>query len=120
MDSNYINSNTRIILMDNQMPIMDGITATLLLRKKQYQGCIIMISGDSLEDDKKRMLDAGVNDILIKPIRKDLLYNLVDKYLDNSLEHIVWQEEDLIVLSLYIYRSSKIFISIYINYVGVV
>ena len=74
-DNSNLNNNINIILIDNQMPIMDGITSVLLMRKKQYKGYIIMITGDSLEDDMDRMLQAGVNHILIKPIIK--IYYLI-------------------------------------------
>lgn len=66
-----------IVLMDMQMPVMDGLEATRLIRKKQLkQPIIIALTANALEGDEQDCLDAGMNDYIGKPIR---LENLMDK-----------------------------------------
>ena len=58
-----------IILMDMQMPEMDGITATKIIRQtNQPQPWIIALTANALEEDRQICLDAGMNDFVAKPI----------------------------------------------------
>ncbi len=58
-----------IILMDMQMPKMDGITATKIIRQSpQAQPYIIAVTANYLEADRQICLDAGMNDFITKPI----------------------------------------------------
>jgi PAS domain S-box-containing protein len=64
------------ILMDCQMPKMDGYTATVQLRNQERPGQhipIIAMTAGALPEDKQRCLDAGMDDYLIKPIDPDQL-----------------------------------------------
>jgi len=75
---------TDLVLMDIQMPIMDGITATQHIRAAQapYSKLpIIAVTANAIYGDKERFLSAGMNDYLAKPIAKDQLYQLLDRYL---------------------------------------
>jgi len=65
-----------LVFMDCHMPIMDGFTATAILRREGFQGPMLAITGSSTASDVERILEAGCNDILIKPVRND---DLVDK-----------------------------------------
>lgn len=57
-----------IIFMDMQMPEMDGIEATRIIRQDQrHQPVIIAVTANSYHDDRKRCIDAGMNDFLSKP-----------------------------------------------------
>lgn len=71
-----------IILMDIQMPIMDGITATQLL-KKQYTNLppIIAVSANALDGDKERYIAQGLDDYLAKPVQAYNFLALIDKWL---------------------------------------
>ncbi|WP_199350890.1 response regulator [Haliangium ochraceum] len=72
-----------IILMDCQMPVMDGITATRELRKREHEHHtpVIALTADAHEDSRKRCLEAGMDDYLRKPVGKDSLCRAIDRYL---------------------------------------
>jgi PAS domain S-box-containing protein len=70
-----------IILMDIQMPVMDGIQATKEIRKCDQNIPIIALTAYAMKGDKNKFLAAGMNDYISKPIKKSLLYELVDKYI---------------------------------------
>lgn len=73
-----------LILMDMQMPIMDGYEATRQLRDSGYSQPIIALTANAMADDKRRSFDAGCNAHLAKPIkRKELLKTLI-KYLNTT------------------------------------
>ncbi|APW45166.1 hybrid sensor histidine kinase/response regulator [Rhodoferax antarcticus] len=62
-----------VILMDLQMPVMDGYTATIAIRQWQAQAGqphtpIIALTADAFEEDRQRCLAVGMNDFLTKPI----------------------------------------------------
>ncbi len=66
-----------IILMDGEMPIMDGLTATRLIRETFDAKSlpIIGVTAHAMISDRERFLDAGMNSYLTKPVQKQLLYN---------------------------------------------
>ena len=71
-----------VILMDNQMPIMNGITAVKLIRKAGYHNLILMISGDSMHSDSISMCNCGADRVLLKPIRKDTLLDMIRTFIN--------------------------------------
>lgn len=68
-----------VVLMDMKMPVMDGWTATKLI--KQYNAEIIVIAQTAyaLDGDRKKALEAGCDDFISKPINHDKLYQLIEK-----------------------------------------
>lgn len=70
-----------VILMDNQMPVMNGVTAVKLLRKGGFVNLIVMISGDSLNSDSVSLSSCGANHVLLKPIRKDALFDMIRTFI---------------------------------------
>ncbi len=74
-----------VILMDVQMPEMDGIEATELIRKQYGSGIpIIAMTAHVLEQEKQRCLKAGMNDYITKPISEQILIEKLNKILENS------------------------------------
>ena len=72
-----------LILMDIQMPVMDGLAATRLLRdiKALSRVAIVAFSAFSSGDNRRRALDAGCDDYLVKSAGITLLSNIVQRFL---------------------------------------
>ena len=75
-------NNPDLILMDVQMPILDGLAATRQLR--EFEGTktmpIVALTGLAMEGDAERCLNAGANAYLSKPINFDTLINTINKH----------------------------------------
>ena len=65
------------ILMDYQMPNMDGPTAIKAIRKLNYKGKIVGLTGNVMSSELGIMYDAGADEILSKPVNQEALENIV-------------------------------------------
>ncbi len=74
------------ILMDMQMPEMDGLEATQALRNDGYEGVIISLTANVLKEDMERSTAAGADDYLTKPIEKENFVRVLSRYLEPSNE----------------------------------
>jgi DNA-binding response OmpR family regulator len=70
-----------LILMDVQMPGMDGIEATRWIRNNGYSLPIIALTAKAFMEDEKACLEAGMNDFMTKPVNYDALLSRVDMWL---------------------------------------
>ncbi len=73
-----------LVLMDVQMPEMDGITATRLLRQRvgrDHLPIIVAVTAGAFEADRERCLEAGMNDFLSKPVRLESIAALLERWL---------------------------------------
>jgi PAS domain S-box-containing protein len=69
-----------LVLMDIKMPVMNGLEATRLIRGFRPELPIIATTAYAQTGDEQRFLDAGCNGYLAKPIKKDKLLALIQKY----------------------------------------
>ena len=73
-----------LILMDIQMPNMDGLEATAHLRQSGYSSPIVALTAGTLKEDIQKCLDSGCNDFLSKPINRENFFKVLNEYLPPS------------------------------------
>ncbi len=75
-----------LILMDIQMPELDGLEATKELRDRGYQQVpIIAMTANAMKGDREICLDAGMNDYISKPIKREIVFEIIEKWLYREL-----------------------------------
>ncbi len=84
-----LNPPVSLILMDLHMPVMDGYTATQLIRqmeaeKKQPRLPIIALTADAFQEDHQHCLEVGMDDFLTKPISIEVLTTALAKWLPRA------------------------------------
>lgn len=84
----YDQNNYDVILMDIQMPVMDGYQATAYIREKEKLTGdhipIIGITAFAMESDRQRCFRIGMDDYLSKPFNRDDFYDVIEKHLNLS------------------------------------
>jgi CheY-like chemotaxis protein len=75
------NENIDCVLMDIRMPVTDGYEAMFAIRAVKKELPIIVQTAYALAHDRKKAKEAGCNDYLTKPVRIDVLYSVLEKYL---------------------------------------
>ena len=71
-----------LVLMDLQMPVMDGFEATVHIREQlKLRLPIIGLSANALSDERERSLEAGMNDYMTKPFQPELLYEKIHSFI---------------------------------------
>lgn len=82
-----------LVLMDMEMPVMDGYTAVRLIREWERETGrdplpVIALTANALKEDMHRSLDSGCTAHLTKPIKKDVLLKAVEKYATQKQEKV--------------------------------
>ncbi len=80
-----------IVLMDLQMPVMDGYEATKIIRSGELGKAIsniliIAVTADAMQATRQRVLDIGMNDYMTKPVSRDLLMEKMKRCSDSILK----------------------------------
>lgn len=70
-----------LIFMDIQMPEMDGMKATKAIRDNGFDKIpIVAMTAHAMKGDREKCLDAGMNDYITKPIKKEYVFQMIDKW----------------------------------------
>ncbi|KAI9846716.1 MAG: hypothetical protein M1837_003772 [Sclerophora amabilis] len=81
-----------LVLMDVQMPELDGYEATRLIRKDKLQAVrevlVIAMTASAIRGDREKCIDAGMNNYLAKPVRANVLKGMLEQYLQQPSQQI--------------------------------
>jgi len=78
------NNDINIILMDIQLPVIDGFEALAEIKKINKNIPIIAQTGFALNEEKEKCLQAGFNNYITKPINKNLLFDIINNEFEES------------------------------------
>lgn len=71
-----------IVLMDIQMPEMDGLEATRQIRREGFTDIpVIAMTANAMKGDREICIEAGMNDYISKPIKREIVFSIVEKWL---------------------------------------
>jgi len=84
--SKYKEIKPDLILMDIQMPVMDGLTASRKLRNMGYEGPIVALTAGAIQQQQQECFDAGCNDVCTKPIDHNHFTYVLSKYLEPTTQ----------------------------------
>ena len=76
--------NYDLILMDCQMPVMDGYDATRKIRSTGRAIPIVAMTANALAGDREKALEAGMNDYITKPLDKEIMREVLTRWLSSS------------------------------------
>jgi hypothetical protein len=78
-----LNPDLDLVMMDIQMPVMDGFEATRQIRAFNKDVIIVAQTSFEFASDRKRAIEAGCSDYITKPVLKSELHSLIEKYFSN-------------------------------------
>ncbi|KAJ0353874.1 hypothetical protein COL154_012013 [Colletotrichum chrysophilum] len=85
-----------VVLMDVQMPVLDGYEATKMIRKDSIdvvrKVLVIAMTASAIQGDREKCLAAGMNDYLAKPVRSEVLKKKLDTYVSPQASSANWQQ----------------------------
>ncbi len=79
----FIENKIDLVLMDLQLPIMDGYTATIEMKKIKPEIPIIAQTAHVMSGEREKCMEVGCDDYLAKPIRLQILMDTLSKFLNN-------------------------------------
>eukprot|EP01029_Cantina_marsupialis_P031197 TRINITY_DN884_c1_g1_i1.p1 TRINITY_DN884_c1_g1~~TRINITY_DN884_c1_g1_i1.p1 ORF type:complete len:1029 (-),score=138.66 TRINITY_DN884_c1_g1_i1:5102-8188(-) len=79
--------NPEVVLMDIQMPVLNGIQTTQLLRQKGCEIPVIALTANAIKGEDKKCIEAGMNDYLAKPYSENQLLQTLVKWLDDDVQN---------------------------------
>ena len=86
--ASQVNRPFHLVLMDCQMPVLDGYDATRLIRKDDDPAVrsvlIVAMTASAIQGDREKCIEAGMNNYLAKPVRAAVLKNMLEEYLSCS------------------------------------
>jgi CheY-like chemotaxis protein len=81
-----------IVFMDCQMPVLDGYSATRELRQrekqKQHHTIVIAMTASAMQEDRDQCLEAGMDDFLSKPVRKEDLMAMLERWINPESQEL--------------------------------
>jgi CheY-like chemotaxis protein len=78
--------NYDLILMDVQMPEMDGLEATRQLRARGFLTIpIVAMTANAMKGDREICLISGMNDYIMKPVKREVIFEIIEKWLHREL-----------------------------------
>ena len=72
-------SDYDLVLMDIKMPVMDGLEATAIIKKRHPNLPVVALTANVFEADKQRAFAAGCDDFIAKPINRDQCMAVIDR-----------------------------------------
>ena len=87
-----VNQNYNVVLMDVQMPELDGLEATRRIRKLEAPGRhvpIIAVTAHAMQGDRERCLEAGMDDYISKPLQRQELLAALERWIKTEVEELV-------------------------------
>jgi two-component system sensor histidine kinase/response regulator len=72
-----------LVFMDMQMPVMDGVTATHHIRAQKHFDTmpVVAMTANAMEQDRRKCMDAGMNDFLVKPIDPEEMWDILLRWI---------------------------------------
>ncbi|WP_456384746.1 response regulator [Desulfolithobacter sp.] len=75
-----------LVLMDVQMPEMDGLEATREIRRRGLTELpIVAMTANAMKGDREKCLESGMNDYISKPIKREIVFEIIEKWLLSKL-----------------------------------